>query len=160
MAAKTRSTLGTILILCGVLCLCAGCYGMYRSWGMTDAQATQQVKSDATVAGTVLGAAGVAAAGAATGGWAWLWPLITATIGGVGTILTGWLAKKLNVANDLNATVIAGVESAADPTTKAAIYNASLLRGNAAALHARVKRLTGSTPAPRPAANGSGPPVA
>lgn len=119
------------LLLIGVLFVVLGCTGFYEGIGFTPAQAIEQVAQDKAAFQEAIGQGRVLT-----------WQLISAALGGVGTIATVLLGKWLKTERTISSVVIQGVEKADKGEVKAAIFNKATSAGIEPKLNKRVNKLT------------------
>jgi hypothetical protein len=98
---------------------------------MTEPQVAAQVQADKE-----------AAVQAVSAGRELLWQVVTIVVGGVGTILTGLLAKWLGAERTMNKAIILGVEGATAENVKASIQQVAKTLSVEDKLYKRVQSLT------------------
>lgn len=129
---RCSQTTATILfITIGALFLLSGCYGLYKSIGLTDDQATAQATADQQLITQILHQSRTS-----TG------QIITSAIAGLGAITSGILAKWLGTERKITASMIGAVEHAGNTSVKEAIKTHATAAGVETKLHRRVTTLT------------------
>ena len=120
-----------IFFTIGGLFTYVGCSQIYKIIGLTDDQVATQVAADQTDRQKIIEGIRITTT-----------DIILTTIAGLGAIASGFLAKWLGTEKKINKAIIAGVESAGNPSAKEAIHKAAVAAGIQSKLHARVKSLT------------------
>jgi len=108
-----------------------GCGGLYKAIGLPPEIVEAEVEKDAVVIQAAVEQARDT-----------FWPIVSASIGAAGTLLTGLLAKLLSTERKITGAMIAGVEKSNDGNAKKAITVESLKRGVGVQLNKRVRKLT------------------
>lgn len=118
-------------ILIGSLFCLAGCAQLYKTLGLSDRQAADQVAADQTARQEIFQGIRLTTT-----------ELITTAIAGVGAIASGFLAKWLGTEKKITAALITGIEKADAKTAKQAVNDKANDLGVQDKLHTRVKSLT------------------
>jgi len=118
-------------LLIGVLFIAVGCAGFYKALGFTDQQITEQIAQDREAIKIIL----------EQGRWT-AHEIITTTLAGLGTILSGFLAKWLGTERKITSALITGVEAGDVGNVKETIKNKATAAGVEPILHRRVIALT------------------
>ena len=127
----TRTTAMVVFILVGCLFCLAGCAQLYKFIGLTEEQTQEQLAADQkTIIRTITLTRNTAA------------DIITTAVAGIGTIVSGFLAKWLHTEKKLTNTIIRGVEIGSESHVKRSIETAAGKAGIEKQLNARVKALT------------------
>lgn len=127
----SQTTAALLFIIIGTFFVLTGCTQFYKTIGMTDEQAADQVAQDQVIKKQILGDLRLTTTG-----------IITTTIAGLGAIASGFLAKWLGTERKISKALITGIESANSTPVKQAVTTKALAAGVEKKLHARVKALT------------------
>ena len=129
---RCSQTTATILfITIGALFLLSGCYGLYKTIGLTDDQAAAQASADQQTITQILDQSRTSTT-----------QIITSAIAGLGAIASGILAKWLGTERKITQVLITGIEKADDSTLKDTVRTEAISSGVEKALHKRVNALT------------------
>lgn len=126
-----KNTAALILIILGSILLLAGCTQLYRTIGLTPNQVQQQTALDQAAIQLTIEQARTH-----------FWQIVSATIGGAGTILSGLLARWLGTERKITAAMITGIEKAPQNAVKQSITAKAVAAGVEPKLNARVRALT------------------
>lgn len=130
--ANLRNLVAGVLVLVGLAFAAVGCGQLYKLAGLPPEKVDELTAEDQAVTVELI-----------REGREQLWQIATLVVAGVGTIVSGLLAKWLGVERKINRAVIAGVEQAEDGNAKAAIKQQATVAGVQEVLHKRVKALGG-----------------
>lgn len=143
------------LIVCATILLfiLIGCQALFRSAGLSDDQAAQQIAdlksalAEATTAAIADVQTGLAEGHdlksiAVKTGSTFIWKIITAGGAAIGIVLNGLLAKWLRTEKKITKTLITGIENDNHDSTKTTVHKLALAAGIEPQLHKRVKALT------------------
>ena len=129
--ACTQTTATIVFILVGSLFIFIGCAHLYKTIGLTDEQAAEQVSQDQDATTQIIQQVRWTAH-----------DIITTAIAAAGTILSGFLARWLDTERKMTTAMITGVEASTDSTVKELIQAKATAAGVETQLHARVVSLT------------------
>lgn len=126
-----HNTAGTIFIILGASYLLIGCTQFYKTIGLTDEQAAEQTQQDQTARQIIIQNTRTT-----------ITQVITTIIAGVGTVLSGLLAKWLGTERKITSTLIKAIETYDHPSIKQIITAKALDAGIEPTLNKRVSTLT------------------
>lgn len=124
-------TAGLIFIVLGCLFCLIGCSKVYKFMGLTDDQAAAQVAQDQQATQQIIEQTRVTA-----------YDIASATIAGVGSLLSGLLARWLGTERKITTALIKGIEAGETPRVKKAVQQKATLAGVQPILDKRVQALT------------------
>ncbi|MCK5480830.1 MAG: hypothetical protein KAJ06_06775 [Gammaproteobacteria bacterium] len=127
--SQTTATFSFILL--GSILIFAGCAQLYRTIGMNEDQVSEQVAADQKVRGEIIDTVRVTTT-----------EMITTALAGLGTIVSGFLARWLGTERKITKTLITGIESNDSKSTKEAVHSMAVAAGVEKKLHKRVAKLT------------------
>lgn len=117
--------------VCLICFVAIGCMGTYKTIGLTEEQAAEEVAKDQAEIVTTIGE-----------GREVFWQTVSAAIAGVGVVVSTLLGKWLATERKMTAAMIAGVEKVNDGNAKKAIAVESSQRGVGVPLADRVRKQT------------------
>lgn len=124
-------TAGLTFIILGSFFLLTGCAGLYKILGLTPEQTATQVAQDQDATQQIIQQVR----------WT-THEIITTTLAGAGTILSGLLARWLGTERKITAALITGIEAAPGTGVKESVSAKATAAGVEPKLHARVVALT------------------
>ena len=127
----SHNTAGLILILIGSLFAFIGCTQLYKTIGLTDEQAADQVAKDQSDRQQIIEGIRFTTT-----------ELITTAIAGIGAIASGILAKWLGTERKITTALITGIEAVESVNVKESVQAKATAAGVETALHSRVLSLT------------------
>lgn len=127
----TYKTAATILMTFGILFTIIGCSQLYRTIGLNEEQTAAQVAQDQDATQQIIHQVR----------WT-THEIISTTVAGLGTILSGLLAQWLGTERKMTTVLIKGIESADQNTAKESVQQKAILAGVENQLSKRVAALT------------------
>lgn len=127
----SQTTATIVFIVVGSLFILTGCARLYNLIGLTDEESAEQQQKDSDSRGEILDNVRTTTS-----------EIVSYAIAGVGSILSGFLAKWLHTERKLTTTLITGIESANDLGAKKSVEAKATAAGLEPLLHSRIIKLT------------------